>query len=176
LVRRGAIFFFLFGSEFQPGFLGVLREHFLLSMEPETELVEEWWSSGALKTRYHVLVNELLITRHGSFILNWDDGTPHIRAHYNRGSREGQYGEWHNNGQKRGEGHYKNNDFTGLWTYWWPNGQKQDEYECSNGGVINTSRHWTCNGLLEQNKVHDDYGNLVEVGEWHPRRLVKRAI
>ena len=79
------------------------------------------------------------------------------------GEKEGKWGFWYENRNKKEEGEYKNGLKEGKWTIWDYNGNKQNEGEYKNGEKEGKWTSWHEN----ENKYYEgEYKNGLREGNW----------
>ena len=93
-----------------------------------SEVIEERWPSGKLKSQTHVKRDQDgNPVKHGTYRSWYENGQITVRGQLVNSNGEGTWVYWHPNGRKKAEGDWRNNMVQGLWTYWYGNGQKKAE-------------------------------------------------
>ncbi|MFH0982223.1 MAG: hypothetical protein V2A79_11870 [Planctomycetota bacterium] len=125
--------------------------------QPGTEVVEERWPNGGLKSQQPVKRGPDGTTLpHGTYRSWYEDGQPKARGEFADGKHEGVWTYWHSNGQKKGEGAWHNDRIQGRWTYWYDNGQKKAE-----SGWVDGAQHGDYTSWYESGKKAEE-GHFVE--------------
>ncbi len=80
----------------------------------------------------------------------WDERT------YKDGNQEGQHKQWHANGQLWDERTYKDGKLDGLCKYWYETGQLQGECTYKDGKLDGLYKYWYANGQLGNECTYKD--------------------
>ena len=103
------------------------------------------------------------ISKNGEF-KNWcDNGQKYIECTYKNGELDGEYKDWYDNGQKCVECTYKNGELDGEYKEWYDNGQKWIECTYKNNELDGEYKSWYDNG---QQMIEYTYKNGVLDGEY----------
>ena len=151
--------------------LGLLVLGLLKSLGTATELREEKYPNGSLKSRGHVRQdadkNHVLV---GLWTYWFPNGQKEAEGDYRNGREGGKRGDtgllvdgrngpwtiWYENGQKRSASTYQDGKQEGVWTAWYESGQKKEEGRYEDGKQEGVWIAWYENGQKEEESTFKD--------------------
>ena len=103
----------------------------------------------------------------GNFTQWHDDGQKAGEGTFKDGNKEGVETMWHENGQRAGEATYKDGELEGVETKWNDNGQKANEGTYKDGKQEGPYTEWHENGEKKQEGTYKDGKLEGLVTHWH---------
>ncbi|GEM_PF-565425 len=162
--------------------LGLLVLGLLKSLGTATELREEKYPNGSLKSRGHVRQdadkNHVLV---GLWTYWFPNGQKEAEGDYRNGREGGKRGDtgllvdgrngpwtiWYENGQKRSASTYQDGKQEGVWTAWYESGQKKEEGRYEDGKQEGVWIAWYENGQKKEEGTFKDDKLDGRFRTWH---------
>lgn len=122
-----------------------------------TEVREDHFADGSLRSRYRVLQTERGETiAHGAFTEWHESGEVARRGRFVRGEYDGLLASWYDSGAKESERRYDDGRLDGVSRSYYEDGTKREEIEYRRGRKHGSERRWFPNGQLSWEAHYDE--------------------